>query len=277
MVDNLPLSRKHSKGYGYVDYFTKHKRGRGLFEVIKNLAIIGPKSRYDLSKLSQKNKLTNFSWVLVHKYITTLETNGLVKEFGKQQGQKHESTLFGLTFIGIVIACLVDDEIFDNRKQIIKNYSKYDDKHTSQFFVEDKTGEIVVPKIVEINDKYTPLWKKSEMLISILEFTKDVTEVLPKTANVFAPENLNTILATKRNIERRLYFRFFNTLSDEIIEIAQKYNNQRQFNQTVESLIEKNLLQNLIDWMQNLQAKINLHSYLLNKTRNMLEIKQQNK
>jgi hypothetical protein len=271
MADILPLSQKHSKGFGYIDYFLKHKRGRGLFEIIKKLALIGPMSKYNLSALSKNTNSTNFSWILVHKYLKTLKTNALVKEFGKHQGPKHESILYGLTFMGIIVSCLVDDEIFEKRSQIIQNYSKYDNKHSSQFFVEEKIGEITAPKSLEINNQPTPLWKGVGKLIRILEFTKSVVNILPETTNVFAPENLTTILVKKINIDTKLYVQFFDTLSNEIIEIGPGKNNQHKFDKIVESLIEKCLLNDLIGWLGNLKAKINLRSYLLNKSLDKLE------
>lgn len=274
MEDKIPLSGKHSKGFGYIDYFTKNKKGKGLLEVMKKLSINGPMSKYNLSKKSKKRDIsTSFSWVLIHKYINILRNNGLVKEFGKQQGPKHESTLYGLTFMGIVVVCMTSKEIFESKEKIITNYKKHDGEYAVQFLVEKKIMDVVVDnEQIKINDEPVPFWRKVENLIQILSFIKDAKGLLPKTTNVFSPENLTHAIFNKSNIDFQLFTQFYNTLSEEIIELTQNNGPQNQLNEATSVLNEHNLLQNLINWMYGLQGKIELRSHLLKTTVEKLEL-----
>ena len=140
VYNRLPLSEGHSQGFGYRDYFTKKGHGKSLFIIMKKLALNGPTSKYDLSCLANKEKskaATSFSWPQVHKLITQLIGNGLIREYGKRKlnedlmkkGKKHKNVaLYGLTDLGILLTCLTDEEVYAETDTILNKYDNYDDK-----------------------------------------------------------------------------------------------------------------------------------------------------
>jgi len=268
-VKDLPLSTTHSKGFGFKDYFMKNKHGKKIFEVMKVLALNGSMTKYSMSCLSRRERLsygiiqlpqrTKFAWIQVHRYFERLEKNGLVKRFGIQriteelrlEGKKHEVTLYGLTNMGIILACLVDNVIFLEKNAIIRHYSKFE-KGTQKgwlFPPLDKDKSLVY----EVEEH----WLGIEMLLNILCFTEENIPELPKTSAIFRPENLDAIRLSTPSVDLRPFSHFFDTLSDEIAGIVHK--TDKDFSNVIKHLNKYELLEPLLEYTVYRKNKYELH------------------
>jgi len=111
------------------------KHALKLILLTRTLALKGPSSKYDLSKHDHsreekkgKKKEVKFSWPLVHKLLRELIENGRVQEYGEKKAKKHKTTLYGLSFFGLLcyfagkhrINALVDQK---EKEKTIENYS----------------------------------------------------------------------------------------------------------------------------------------------------------
>jgi len=222
----LPLSRKHPQGFGYRDYFTRNRHGRSLFEIMKKLALNGPASQYELSSSAvQKTKAaTSFGWPQVHKLIAQLTENGLVREYGKQKktadlkmkGKKQENVvLYGLTDLGILLSCLVSDEVYAQTKNIIREYEKYDNK-----------GCIIG-------------------IINLVKYPFSELSPREEIRKVFDPENLEAV----KN-DGDLYDHFFRTLSWILYDISHTYESMHEVLEKVRNSIkEVGIYDRLSSWL----------------------------
>jgi len=221
----LPLSRRHPQGYGYGDYFTKNRHGRSLFKIMKKLALNGPVSKWDLSSSPAKKTkaTTTFSHSQIIKIIRELIENGLAKWYGKRkltpelrkEGRKHESELFGLTDLGILLACLVDEEVYRETKTILRKYEQY----------EDKTKVIRI--ILLVKNPILELGSTGEI------------------RTVFDPEKLGTV-----NNDKELYDHFFKTLSWILYDISHEYeSNYEVLDKVISFIKEKGIYKALLNWL----------------------------
>ena len=111
------------------------------------LALNGPMNRYELHKAS------NFSYALVHKSIKELAKNGLLSNYGKRHierrpgkkktnNYKHETTLWGLSNLGLWTLILADKTILRKWTTIKKEHDELAPHSLDYFELMFKIGVI---------------------------------------------------------------------------------------------------------------------------------------
>lgn len=81
------------------------KTWKNAFAVMTALAVWGPASKWDLAGKhagKEKEGRTSLSWAVVHRLMGKLLNLGWVEERGRVKGKKHETTLYGLTELGLL-------------------------------------------------------------------------------------------------------------------------------------------------------------------------------
>jgi len=110
-----------------LDYLCKSTHGKNLVIIMKELALKGLANKYEL------HQLTGLSYALVHKSMKELAGIGFLYYYGqrhidrrpgrKKSKYKHETKLWGLSFLGLWTLIQADEKILGYWKVIRENHN----------------------------------------------------------------------------------------------------------------------------------------------------------